>query len=83
MLDKFMKRLDPSSDRLGAMMEKLEVDPVSLARENDGFAMRQVFTRCVTCASPDECQHWLDGEPGTRSPAAFCPNHERLMRHKA
>jgi hypothetical protein len=57
---------------MGAMMERLGVDPAAAALRGRAFAAAS--RRCLWCAASVRCGQWLETAiPQDRAPA-FCPN---------
>src|SRR5829696_4723009 len=67
------KRVERQARLMGAMMERVGVDPGAAAREGRGVAFAAASRRCLTCQNSDACERWL-GADGEDVPPAFCPN---------
>jgi len=66
------QRVEQQALRLHEMMERLDVDPVRLARQGNAYA--EARTRCLFCPNGDECRLWLDDPRQRCTRPAFCPN---------
>ena len=73
------KRVERQARLMGAMMERVGVDPGAAAREGRGVAFAAASRRCLTCQNSDACERWL-GAGGEDLPPAFCPNATFLDR---
>ena len=61
-----------SGRRMVSMLTRAGVDP-EVARHGDTEAIiRDVRSRCRSCASEDLCDRWLDGK--VEGDNSFCPN---------
>ena len=60
--------------RMDGMMERLGVDPVLAARQDQGQAYGRARTICLNCPAGPQCERWL-AEPAGASepPPLFCP----------
>lgn len=73
------KRVERQARLMGAMMERVGVDPGAAAREARGIAFAAASRRCLICSNSELCERWLAG--GSRgAPPAFCPNAAFLNR---
>jgi hypothetical protein len=59
--------------RMGAMIERLDVDPGALVRVRAGEAVAEARTKCLNCAKVSDCLRWLDAAPSS-DPPLFCSN---------
>ncbi|HLF22373.1 MAG TPA: DUF6455 family protein [Burkholderiales bacterium] len=62
------------AELMGRMMNRLDVDLGSVAREVLGTRLRSVANHCRGCRQTDLCQRWLDGQETGCSYRDFCPN---------
>ena len=61
-----------SGRRMARMLARAGVDP-EIARQGDTEAIiRDVRSRCRSCAAEDLCERWLDGK--VEGDNSFCPN---------
>ena len=60
--------------RMVDVMERLDVDPLKLARERRGEAYAEARDRCLHCSSAQDCLRWLDGNSPDGGQPAFCSN---------
>lgn len=68
------RHVERQASRTNDMIERLDVDPLKLARLQGGDAYSEARTRCLQCINARECLLWLDmAEPGDSEPD-FCPN---------
>jgi hypothetical protein len=69
---------------MSAMIDRLGLDPVMLARGRLGHNLRSALRTCQSCSAEDVCRDWLVRAPHTleRAPR-FCPNAERFARVRA
>jgi hypothetical protein len=68
------RRVERQARRMHDMMERLDVDPVALARLRHGNAYAEARTRCLFCGTSDKCLRWLDDPEPLRTRPEFCPN---------
>jgi len=61
-----------SERRMRAMLESVGLDPALAATGEIPAIMKDVRSRCQTCASEDVCERWL--ATGNDSGNEFCPN---------
>lgn len=69
---RIVERMDRQSNLMGAMMKRLEVDPVTLATESEGARIQSAARTCLMCRDSEECARWLEGNGDT--PPDFCAN---------
>ena len=68
------RTVERQARRMVDVMERLDVDPLKLARERGGEAYAEARGKCLQCSRAQECLLWLDGRsPGGGQPA-FCSN---------
>jgi len=69
------RRVERQAVRMHEVMERLGVDPVALARSQQGDAYAEARARCLFCKSADVCLRWLESheQPPQQKPD-FCPN---------
>lgn len=71
-----LRHVERQASRMNEMMERMDVDPVQLARLRDGDAYAEARTACLHCINAQDCLLWLDAaQPGAGTPD-FCPNTE-------
>lgn len=68
------RRVERRAHRMHAMMERLDVDPVALARLRQGDAYAEARTCCLFCGTSDRCLRWLDDPVAPGERPEFCPN---------
>ena len=68
------RRVERRARRLHEMIERLDVDPVVLARLRQGEAYTEARTRCLLCGTSDKCLRWLEQEGTASKRPDFCPN---------
>ncbi|MGI9522540.1 MAG: DUF6455 family protein [Hyphomicrobiaceae bacterium] len=61
-------------------MERLDVDPLALARLRRGQAYAEARERCLKCGASDKCLRWIELEHPTEELPHFCPNLELFLR---
>lgn len=76
------ERVERQARLMGAMMERVGVNPGAAAREGRGIAFAAASRRCLACPSSKACETWLN-EGGGDAPPAFCPNASFLSRARA
>ncbi len=62
------------------MLDRLGIEPLSLARLDQGEAFQVVSRTCFECTKAHECRHWLAHADITETPPRFCPNLDTLQR---
>lgn len=67
------RHVERQARRLNDMIEKLDVDTLSLIRLRQGDAYAEARTKCLHCTNAAECLEWLENWPNGGEPAAFCP----------
>lgn len=67
------RHVERQARRLSDMIEKLDVDTLSLIRLRQGNAYAEARTKCLHCTNAAECLEWLENWPNGGEPAAFCP----------
>lgn len=68
--------LDRTATRLGL---DLEEEALSGHLEFDEIA--DAVLRCVTCANPEDCEHWLDRQSSReKSAPVYCRNRQLLSK---
>ena len=55
------RRVERQAIRMHEMLDRLDVDPVTLVRLRNGDAYTGARSLCLFCGSSDECLRWLDG----------------------
>lgn len=65
--------VERQAGRMHEMMERLDVDPVTLARLRGGDAYAEARTRCLFCTTSDACLRWLDRPVKVGARPDFCP----------
>ncbi len=74
-----VRRVEQRARRMNDMMRRLGVDASTLARVDAGDAYLEARTRCLDCASCDECLRWLmTSDTGSAIPE-FCPNLDLFL----
>lgn len=68
------ERVERQSRRLEEMMERLEINPATAARQGGGFALAQARSRCLMCTQAHLCRFWLDQAGPTAQVPDFCVN---------
>jgi hypothetical protein len=68
---------------MGAMMQRLDVDPIEVARRNNGQSLRQARALCLNCPTTEICDAYLAGTNTAARPADFCPNHSMFRATRA
>lgn len=67
-------RVERRALRMHEMMQRLEVDPVKLARLRGGDAYADARAMCLSCGASERCLRWLDNPVRTSNRPEFCPN---------
>jgi hypothetical protein len=78
-----MSLSDRSARRAGlcsAMMRKLSIDPLELARMAMGTVYYRISRTCILCRQADACAAWLasDASADDTGYRRFCPNSEKF-----
>src|SRR5687768_6541554 len=75
MLAHLLDRIQNKARLMGAVLERLRIDPVDAARIRGGSAVAAAWRKCLACRHAKECATWLE-PPASISPQAprFCPN---------
>jgi hypothetical protein len=68
------RRVERQAVRMHEIMERLGVDPVALARLQQGQCYAEARARCLFCKSADTCLRWLESEATSPDVPDFCPN---------
>ena len=74
-----VRRVERHARLFGEMIERLEVNPGAVAREEGGRAFAAASRRCLWCPHATECRDWLD-RGGSAAAPLFCPNAPFLTR---
>jgi hypothetical protein len=80
------RRVERQARRLQDVMERLDVDPVALARHDGGRSFMTARSLCLHCGTSNLCLRWLERPPVAGEAAEFCPNRrlfELCRRHCA
>jgi hypothetical protein len=56
----------------GAMITRLDIRPVDLARHDGGRTFRESVDKCVRCQHAAACEAWLGSSDTAKPPPAFC-----------
>ncbi|SHK16589.1 hypothetical protein SAMN05444000_12073 [Shimia gijangensis] len=68
--------LDRTAARLG-----LDLEEEVLAGHLEFDEIADAVLRCVSCANPEDCAHWLDRDVSTeKASPVYCRNRELLQR---
>jgi hypothetical protein len=68
-----MRRFERQAFLMGAMMERVQVDPTVSVGQGSAFAAAS--RRCLWCNSHEQCGRWLQEHAGAAASAPlFCPN---------
>lgn len=68
--------LDRAAERLG-----VDLEAAVLAGQMGFEELSQSVLRCVSCANPEDCAHWLDrGEERAMAAPVYCRNRALLSR---
>jgi hypothetical protein len=68
------RTVERQARRLVEVMQRLEVDPLRLARERRGEAYAEARLRCLHCSRVEECLRWLRSDSPDGGPPYFCAN---------
>jgi hypothetical protein len=77
-----LTRVFRQAELMDRMIQRVGVDPVTVARIDRGMAWYEARTRCIACCNERQCNEWL-ASPGTvaaSEPPEFCHNAELLRR---
>jgi hypothetical protein len=84
MFTTIVKSIQRKARLLGAMLDRLGIDPERAARVRSGAALTAASRTCLGCTETEACETWLaepvPDEPQSSIPPAFCPNKEFLAR---
>ncbi|MFM9847942.1 MAG: DUF6455 family protein [Hyphomicrobiaceae bacterium] len=75
-------RVEQQEATLQDMMERLGVDTLGLARQENGGVYARARATCLFCAASSTCRQWLNNsaiEPATPN---YCPNLALLLAHQ-
>jgi len=76
------RRAVHQSQLMGAMLEKLGLDPEQAAREARGAQMAAAARRCLFCEEGVACGRWIEQADEGEAPP-FCPNADFFARAQA
>ncbi len=76
------RTVERQARRMVDVMERLDVDPLKLARERRGEAYAEARGKCLHCSRAQECLRWLDGNAPEGGEPAFCSNLRLFERCK-
>jgi hypothetical protein len=76
------RRVERQATRMHEMMRRLDVDGAALARARQGEVYAEARARCLTCGMSDTCLRWLDREPASQQPPAFCLNRRVFEQYR-
>jgi Family of unknown function (DUF6455) len=68
------RNVERRARRMNEMMERLDVDPVALARLREGSVYAEARNLCLFCGTSDTCLRWLDAPAQSGRRPEFCPN---------
>jgi hypothetical protein len=68
------RRVERRAVRMHEMMQRLKVDPATLARLRRGNAYAEARARCLSCRASEACLRWLDAPSSGGGRPEFCPN---------
>lgn len=68
--------------RIGEMMNRLDVDAMSVIEGPAGRNLATASVNCRFCDRVGTCEAWLDGRSAGKDPYAFCPNAELFAQHR-
>lgn len=66
------RRFERQARLMGAMMERVGVEPEAAAR--CGRLFDAASRRCLWCSAHEECGKWIERNPGANRSPGFCPN---------
>ncbi len=66
------RRVARQSQFMGAMMDRIGVEPGAAASHARGFAAAS--RRCLWCPAAQQCGQWLEQTSQAQSAPDFCPN---------
>lgn len=72
------KRVGRRERRTELMMRRLGIDPLVLARLDNGEAVVRVQRTCFECKNGEACRRWLEENEQPIAQPEFCPNLEIL-----
>ena len=70
------KRVLERAEMMDRMVKTVDVNPLVAARVENGMAWYEARTRCLECASGEQCRAWLANAPITEVSDVpdLCPN---------
>jgi hypothetical protein len=68
------RTVERQARRMVEVMERLDVDPLKLARVRGGEAYAEARGKCLDCTRAQECLLWLNGNPPDGRGPDFCSN---------
>jgi hypothetical protein len=70
----WLMRIENRARRMHEMMNRLDVDPVTLTQVRQGEAYTEARNLCFFCGTSDKCQRWLGERQPIPARPQFCPN---------
>ena len=73
-------RIERRAELCGAMMRRLNIDPVEAAQMTMGIMVQNISRTCMFCRRADECAAWLASKTA-QDPVGyreFCPNADKF-----
>ncbi len=77
----FFGRYERQAERMKKMMQRLNVDVVSLAERRLGRDIADARSTCLHCNKTRICEDWINGKAPEANPYAFCPNGAKFHEH--
>jgi hypothetical protein len=79
-LSTWAARLDRRAALMNAMIGRLGLDVVALARGAGGAVLRRAMHNCAACRATAECGGWLRSGGASGDRYRFCPNADLFDR---
>ena len=76
------RRAERQATHMHEVMERLNVDVAALARVREGQAYADARAGCLRCRNSARCLRWLNSQPPSREPPAFCPNRRAFATYR-
>jgi Family of unknown function (DUF6455) len=75
-----LDRMGRRAELCGAMMHRLNIDPVQASRMALGTMMQGIVRTCMLCRRTEECARWLGSHPpaDAKGYRRFCPNAQKF-----
>ena len=76
------RRMMRKAGLMEQMIDTVEVRDALDQRSDHANVLRRAVNRCLTCAEPDACEHWLAEHEHADEAPSYCRNHDLFERLK-